>query len=831
MLRNLAHASLGNLARNRLYAAINVGGLAIALAAAILIALFVRDDLGFDRFIPGWREVWRLSITLQPPQGAPIPLAQARTDLAAALKTDFPEVRAVARLAYGEPIVRRGAVEATEKVYWADPSVFQVLRLPVYAGRLSDALARPDAVVLTRSMARKYFGRDDPIGETLELQSREGPAGPGSLPAPPQLHAMTVTAVLQDLPDDTHLDTEIIASGRAAFSALSRFDQAPRSFGPRAYTYVRLAPGADAARIVAALPAFGARHIDPRPLLGGRMTVQLTPLAAIHHLPPAPDDMKPPGSPGAVMGVALIGALIVLTAAINFVSLMSARAGQRAVEVGVRKAAGAARGQLVLQFLGEAMVLSLLALIAAVALAELAAPLLGALAGRPIRPDLAHDPALAAALVGGALALGALAGLHPALVMSGFRPAAALTGGPVAAGGGAGLRQGLAVAQFAILIALVISALVIWRQTAFALARSRQPGWDRIVLIDWPPNCLRLRDRVRTFPGVVQASCTTPMAVTGGSAPTDVTTAWGRTAPLDMAPVDFGLMELHGLRPLAGRFLSERDPRDGMLLTGEAPDKQPPVVINAAAARRLGFSSPAQAVGQTIRWQRLNPYRKGVGDDLFPPMGSQIVGVAPDFSMQSVRQPIGPMIYYVEPAMTVYGPLVVRTRGEDTAAVLAMIGRQERALGQSRPLESRSYGQIAHELYADVIRQSLAVAASAALAVVIACLGLFGLAVFTAERRIKEIGVRKAMGASSGDIVRLLLGAFTRPVLLANLIAWPAAWWAMRHWLAGFAYRVELTPWYFLAGGAAAAAAAALTVAGYAVRLALAAPAGALRCE
>jgi putative ABC transport system permease protein len=254
-------------------------------------------------------------------------------------------------------------------------------------------------------------------------------------------------------------------------------------------------------------------------------------------------------------------------------------------------------------------------------------------------------------------------------------------------------------------------------------------------------------------------------------------------------------------------------------------------VINATAARKLGFATPQTAVGQMINWQRLNPLRTGRGDDILKPTPSEIVGVVPDFSLESVREPIGPILYYVDPLTTRKDFLTVMLTGGDVAATLDAIAQQARPLGQKRPLVIRFYSQLAQTLYADIISQTAAVAASAALAVLIACLGLFGLAVFTAERRIKEIGVRKAMGASAGDIVGLLLKAFTRPVLLANLIAWPLAWWAMQHWLSGFAYRIALSPWFFAAGGGAALAVAALTVIGQCVRQARAKPVHALRYE
>jgi putative ABC transport system permease protein len=529
------------------------------------------------------------------------------------------------------------------------------------------------------------------------------------------------------------------------------------------------------------------------------------------------------------MAIAGIGGLIVLMAAINFVSLMTARAGRRALEVGVRKAVGASRRHITLQFLGEAVGYSLVALILAIGLSELMSPLATAIVGRPILPDYLHEPALLLILAGTALVLGLLAGVYPALVMASFRAASVLKGGPVQAGGG-GMRQGLAVVQFAILIGLVISALVIWRQTAFALGRGMDHGGDRRLLVTQVPDCLVLRDRIRRLPGVEQATCGS-LDEYVGFAPTNVTAQAGRAVEITMGPTDYGLMEMHGLKPLAGRFLSESHPLDGVPQSGPSAGRQPSVVINASAVRALGFASSASAVGKLVKWQRLNMHRKGVGDDLMKPEPSEVVGVVPDYSLHTVRAQIGPVLYYIDPELNRFSNVTVKLTGDNVAATLDAISKEGPAMGLKRPLVLRFYSQIAQELYADVTRQTAAVAASAALAVLIACLGLFGLAVFTAERRIKEIGVRKAMGASTADVVALLLKAFTRPVLLANLIAWPIAGWAMQRWLQGFAYHIALSPGYFLAGGGAAALIAVLTVLGHCIAQARAKPVVALRYE
>ena len=355
-------------------------------------------------------------------------------------------------------------------------------------------------------------------------------------------------------------------------------------------------------------------------------------------------------------------------------------------------------------------------------------------------------------------------------------------------------------------------------------------GGDRRLLVSFGPDCLLLRERIKRLPGVEQATCGS-LDEYLGFAPTNVTGPGGRTVEITMGPTDYGLMEMHGLKPLAGRFLSESHPLDGVPTAGQSAGGPPSVLINASAARKLGFASPASAVGKLIKWQRLNMHRKGVGDDLMKAEPSEVVGVVPDYSLHTVRGEIGPILYYIDPELNRFSNVTVQLTKKNKTTTLDAISKQARAMGQKRPPVVRFYSQLAQGLYADVTRQTAAVAASAALAVLIACLGLFGMAVFTAERRIKEIGVRKAMGAATADIVALLLQAFTRPVLLANLIAWPIAGWAMQSWRQGFAYHVDLSPWYFLAGGGAAVLIAVLTVLGHCIAQARAKPVQALRYE
>ncbi len=829
MLGSYIAAAFGALGRNRLYAGVTIAGLAVGLAAAILIGLFVRDELSYDRWIPGHERVVLVGQTLTPPGGgAPLDRDGNRSDIAGLLKLDFPEVEAAARMVGDAPILKHRQVEAEEPdFYWADPGLLGILRLPVVAGRLDGALDSPDAIVLTRALARKYFGRDDPVGQTLLVNREAGPSAPAAINS---FHAMRVAAVIEDLPSNTHLKLTALASGISPVSPLPWFDRNPvQPFGVGAYTYARLRPGASVEALRAALPAFVARRIPPGPLMGSRFALRLTPIADIHlarHTAEVTGTMKPVGDRRTIAAIAGVGLLIILIAAINFITLVTARSARRAVEVGVRKAVGARRRDLVVQFMGEAMVQIAAAMVAAAAMAELALPVLDNVLQRTIRFDYLHDPAELLAMLSAALALGLLAGIYPALVLSSFRPAAVLKGGPVQAAGSAPVRQLLVVVQFAILIGLILVTATLYRQTRFALDSRLQLATDQVLWIDGAcrPG---FRDRILAIPGVKGAACSSTMPLENGGAPTTASGPGGRAMPVQMAPVEFGFLEFYGLKPVAGRFLAQDHGEDARLQQHGALDN-PSVVLNQTAARRLGFASTEAAVGRTVAWRRL-VMAPGAGPLLLPPGPSTVVGVAPDFSLGTVRAAVEPMIFFVDPSYS--SRLSVRLTGRGVPAALAAMDRMWKAAGEPRPMHRRFVDQAMQELYRDIVAEGEVIGVCAALAILIACLGLFALAAFTTERRTKEIGVRKAMGAGTLDVVGLLLWQFTRPVLWANLIAWPAAWWIMDRWLRGFAYRVDLPPWLFLAAAGAALAIAWATVSTHAWLVARARPVTALRYE
>jgi putative ABC transport system permease protein len=817
MLRNYLAAALRNLSRNRLYAGVTIAGLAIGFAAAMLVALFVRDEFSYDRFIPHYERVYRLSDTVSANGGEPTEGEFTPVPLAALLRLDFPQMELVGRFAATgyPPQVKHGDVSATEQsVAFADSEFFQLAPVPTLAGDLAHALDAPDSVVIDRTMARKYFAADAPIGQVLLIDK----------------HPMRVTAVIKDLPSNTHLIGEIFPSGRAPWGVMHDPDFNTMT-GNRVQTYFRLRPGASIASISAQLPAFVDRRYDLKH--AGDLKIWLTAvnIADIHLRPVQSTQFtKAAGDPHVVMAIAAVGVLIVAVAAINFVTLMTARAARRAVEVGVRKSAGASRRDLIVQFMGEALIYVMLAGIVGMALAELVLPAFNALVQRKIGFDYLHDPMLAAGIVGVVLVVGLLAGAYPALVLSGFRPAAVLKGGLVSSAGGAGVRQVLVIFQFAVLIALILVAGTIYRQTMFSLNDATHLDKADTLLVLAKPCTETLRDQVRKVPGVTEAACTSAYALAAADNE-DTMTVGSIHKSVAIDPVDYRFLEAFKVRPIAGRLFDASRPGDAAY--GVAFHQ--PLVINATAARAMGFANPADAVGKSILWHGLIDMAlpEGARAQYMQNAPSTVLAVVPDFTFGSARAKIPASAYMIGPKQGgQFNALALSIRLDPSrkAEALAGIDRVWKRFGDG-PITRYFVDVFMLRLYVDTIVQGAMITACALVALSIACLGLFALSAYTTERRTKEIGIRKAMGASSGDILKLLLWQFTKPVLWANLMALPAAWLVMDRWLKGFAYRVDLAPWTFVAAAAVAVAIAWGTVFVHALRVARARPVGALRYE
>jgi putative ABC transport system permease protein len=815
MFANVLAATLRNLVRNRLYAIIGVGGLAVAMAAALLAALFIHDELSFDRFIPGHERLYVVFSYMRAWTSG------SDQKVGPALKQDFPQVQRFARVALETPGLRSGTVEANDAVAWVDPDFFTLEPLKAVAGDPRAAVEQADGVVLTRAMARKYFGRDAPIGETLQF-GRKTP--------------MRVRAVIEDLPSNSNVEAGVFASGRSAISMFVQMEKLRPLMGEYSdffRTYVQLRDPRDAAAINAAMPGFVERRLVPPSARAASLYLQslalkLTPVTAMHMQPDLHAELAillsaaatRPGKMSTLWGLGAVAGLILAVAAANFVNLQTARGARRATEVGVRKASGATRGQLLAQFLGESVLYALLALVLALALAEIALPVLQGVVRRPIAFTYWRDPGMAAFAVGLALLLGVLAGAYPAVVMSAFRPAAVLKDGLFQATGARPVRLVLVVGQFVVLIALLVGLLGIYAQTRFAL--NEATGFDKegLLRVQMPDNCHGVfADRVRALPGVASAACSSGQAIGISGRLVSARLIDGRTTQFNVAPIDYGFFETYGIKPLAGALPTVVSGADAMPADAPSSACYPrAAVVNAAAAPALGFRDARSMTGAVITlacgkaWSQV-----------------RVLGVMPNINYNLTRGPAQPTLYPVDRRQFV--TLNVKIRAGQVPATVAAIDQAWAGSGQPHAIRRAFAADGLLRSYADVITQGELLGALAGVTAVIACLGVFALAAFTAERRTKEIGVRKVMGASSRQIALLLLWSLAQPVLWANLIAWPLGGFLLQRWLQGFAARISLSPTYFLAAGGAAAAIALITVAFEALRVSRAEPARALRYE
>lgn len=821
MFRNYLMTALRNLARNRLYAAINLLGLSVGFAAALLIALFVHADFNYDTWIPNHEQVYEVSLIQADPGRPRKEMGTTDVFTAAHLQADFPEVEA-ARMEKSTGGLRHGDIEGYEDIAFADPQIFSVLPLPVFAGNLTTALSQPDSVVLTRRMARKYFGKDDVLGQTLEVDRQ---------------HTVQVSAILEDFPSNTHLNVEVFIAGRAPYSRMSRTElmEPWRAEGQWfVHTYVRLTPTGEIADLDGRLRAFQNRHF-PNPNGQSNILVRFVSLREIH-LTPAISSQKPTGSRETNYAILAIASLILLAASINFINLMTARASRRAVEVGVRKTSGAVRRHLTVQFIGETLMYVTIAMVLAGLVAAILLPQLGAFLQRDIGIGSWNWLLVAGGVGSAALALSILAGIYPALILSSFRPAVVLKSNLIRTSDSGRIRQALVVIQFAILIGLCLATGVIYHQSSYAMREGLRLKSNQILLVQGDLERVlsgrvavseSFRNKVRDLPGVsgVAASLDTP--INSGSSSMAVVGPDGNRTSLRFDIVEPGLFELYGLKPRAGRFF---DPTRTFDAAPPAEDDKAisnvPIVINETAVRRLGFATPEAAIGQSVRWSRITDFKSFSSTKTLP---SEIIGVVPDFGLDSVRREIEAAFFYVDPKAVL--KFSVKLNGGSIPETLEAIDRLWNEGDSSRPIKRQFVTQLTQELYLDVTRQSQILTAFASVAIFIACIGLLGLASFAAESRTKEIGVRKAMGAKTGEILGLLIWHFVKPVLLANCIAWPVAYFTMRRWLEGFAYHIDLQPWMFVAASALALLIAILTVTGHALLVARAQPVTALRYE
>ncbi|MDQ4086469.1 MAG: ABC transporter permease [Pseudomonadota bacterium] len=836
MWRNYVTVGLRALTKSRTYAFINIFGLAIGLAACLMLLLYVRYERSYDEWLPNAANVYQLqNISVDRETGEQYGLQMSQYVAGTALQQDFPEVEARVHAAGAAPVVlRNGEALAVEDAIAVDGPFFDVLPLPLVRGDPRTALAQPQNIVLSETEARRLFGEEDPVGRTLTLV-RYG------------RHVdHRVTGVIRDVPRNSHLRINmIIRMDPTAYFA--EFPDYVTSWGEiSGWNYVRLRPGTDPARIHAALPQWERRNIPPidygqGAIDGGQFQDwRLVNVRNVHLSDAQMGTMAPGNDETTILTFTIVAFLILFMAAVNFTNLATARASQRAREVALRKVLGANRRQLIAQFLGESMLLTAIAMVVALAATELLLPLLANFLDANFSMRYFGEDGLIVPIILLVLLVGAVGGLYPAFYLSRFQPAAVLKANKSSseAAGTGRLRSALVVAQFAISIGLIICTAVVYAQTVHA--RTADPGFRREGILQisnlgrkqlepMRETIIRQIERVEG----VSSVASTAIGVSTGSTMGRSVYLPGRDEPVNIGNYAVGerFFETMGIERVAGRLFDPNRPMDRI----DVPlDNDPEaeralaqrggnVVINELAAQRLGYRDPREAVGKPVR-VALSPFNPEAG--LAP---VTIVGVVKDTRFRSIRQPLEPIMYRLGSDYQNY--LVVRYDTGDPGAVRDRIEQVWRRIAPDVPFEAEYSEDIVAELYTAEQARAQVFAGFALLAIIVACLGLFGLAAFTAERRTKEIGIRKVLGARTRDIVKLLAWQFSKPIIIANLIAWPAAWWAMRDWLNTFDARIDLGPTPFVLAGALALAIALGTIGAHAIKVARANPIHALRYE
>ncbi|WP_128546999.1 ABC transporter permease [Larkinella soli] len=811
MFQNYFKIAWRNLVRNRAFSAINIAGLALGLATCLLISLFVLDELSFDRFHQKADRIVRV-VFRGTMQGGQINEAHVMPPVARTLKTDYPEVEEATRIRNGgSPRILVGnQVFFEESMAFVDSNFFRVFSLPLIQGDPATVLSRPNTVVLTQAAARKYFGAANPIGKVFTVKDRN--------------LTLQVTGLMEAVPANSHFRFDLLASMGSLPDARS-----PSWMMSEFFTYLVLAPGADPKKLEAKLPQVVEKYMGPQIQQGMGMSLsefrkkgndlgfQLQPLTDIHLHSDFAYDLTPSGDIRYVYIFGVIALFMMLIACINFMNLSTATASRRAREVGIRKVLGSMKWELVRQFLLESVILTSAALLLAVALVRLALPLFNDLSGKTL--TLSQLPALW--LTGGLLGFGALvsllAGGYPAFFLSSFRPVSVLKGGAsldrMAAGGSRiGLRSALVVFQFFISISLMVGTTVVYQQLDFI--RNKKLGYEKeqvmVVSNTWAlGNRLEaFRSRLEQDPRVVSVSNSGYLP----AGPSDNNNFFvypdGRSSQLLKTlryDVDDQYIPTLGMKMTAGRNFSREFGTDSAA-----------IVINETAARTLGWGKNAlgHTLSRTDNEGRATTYR--------------IIGIVKDFHFRTLHEPITPLVMVLSRNT---GAMIAKVRTTDLPGLLADTKKQWDDLRTDLPFQYSFLDERFRMSYQAEQKIGRILGLFAGLTIFVACLGLFGLATFTARQRTKEIGVRKVLGASVAGIVTLLSKDFLKLVLIALGLASPLAWWVMNLWLQEFAYKITIEWWMFALAGLTAVAIALLTVSFQSIKAALINPVKSLRSE
>jgi len=803
MLKNYFKIAFRNLIRFKAYSLINIFGLAIGIASCIIILLFVSDELSYDKHNEKAEQIYRVH-TRGKLLGNELNMAVSPTPLGETMVNDFPEVINSARLSYNANMLIRynDNVFNETRFFWADSTIFEVFTMQFIQGDPKTALDEPHTLVITESLAKKYFGKEDPMDKIMNMEDGT---------------AYTVSGVIKDCPTNSHFRYDLFAS-------LSSWGGGERNtywVSNNFYTYILLKEGASGTGLQKKLPEFAKKYAGPQlqQLLGITYDEAKTrgyvyeflmqPLLDIHLNSHLDYEIEPNSDIRYVYIFSIIAVFILVIACINFMNLTTARSSTRSKEVGIRKVLGSNKAKLVKQFLTESILLAFFAVLIAIVLVEILLPAFSQLSGKDLQTNYFNNLLAVPALIITVVFVGFLAGIYPAFFLSSFQPVKVLKGKPNE-GRKSLLRSGLVVFQFAITIILFACTLVVFNQMKFI--QEKKLGFDKehvlVIQRAWAleNHAKAFKDELLQNSKIISASNTDnlPGKLFGQTVFKPEDAPLSQQYPLAIMSTDYSFSKTLGLEISDGRYFSEESTTDSTA-----------IILNESAVKFMDMKDP---LGKRIVLPDDNQGR------FFT-----IIGVLKDFHYESLHQHIRPLAVFLNRGQTAYLP--IRIRPNDISKTLSFIETQWKKFVPGKPFEFFFLDEDFDKLYQSEQKTGQIFTAFSVLAIFIACLGLFGLTAFTVERRIKEIGIRKVLGASISTIVFLISKEFLKWVLIANLIAWPVAYYFMNNWLENFAYRTEITFWVFIFSGVIALIIALFTVSSQTIKAATANPVKSLRYE
>lgn len=766
MIKNYFKVAFRNLFRNKFYSLLNISGLAIGVACCLLIVLFVADELSYDSHYEDSENTYRLTMA-GALNGSAFDLAVVGAPVGKAMMEDYPEVVKYARFRdNGSYFIRYGENVFKEEAFvWADQSALDVFDIELVQGNPETALAQPKSIIMSETAVKKYFGNGEAIGQTIEFGSSKD---------------YKVSGVYKDIPKNTHFDFDVIGS-------LETLDEAKQTtwLSMNFQTYVVLTEDADLGKMAALFPAMLKKYMGPdvKKFLnadwdemvqnGTSLAFGMQPVRDIHLHSDLQGELDANGDITYVYIFSAIAFFILLIACINFMNLSTARSAHRAKEVGIRKVLGSVKSQLVNQFLAESVLISFISFVLAIGIAHLAIPFFNDLAGKELSIPFA-SPLFLVSVFGGVLLVGFLAGSYPAFFLSAFQPVKVLKGALSGGMKSGALRNVLVVVQFCTSIFLVIGTLVILNQLSFIQNKNLGFDRDQVLIINDAylarDNVRALKTEMESFPEVKSASLSgflpTPSNNNMNLFMKGIVPSQENQVIMSNWTVDYEYLETMGMELAEGRNFSRDFPTDSL-----------GIIVNEAAIKEFGFEEP---LGEII----------GTFVDMEGTIqGYKVVGVVKDFHYQTLKDKIAPLALQLGNNS---GLLNLKVNSDNYASLLKKVESSWTKFAPNQPFETSFLDARFDRMYDEEQRLGRIFGIFAGLAIIIACLGLFGLAAYTAENRIKEVGIRKVLGASVSQLVFLLSRDMGKLVLIAFIIGAPLAWFAMNNWLQGFEYRTSI---------------------------------------